>query len=91
MWNRDKALFFARKTFENNGSRAVLQNFLDTDLYERQGKAVTNLAMTLSKIQRDLAQAITKGPYSFDFISMREKYDEKELKDALLESIKNFY
>ena len=86
----DKALFFVRKTFENNWSRAVLQNFLDTDLYERQGKAVTNFAKTLTPVQGDLAQAITKDPYNFDFISIREKYNEKELKDALMDSIKDF-
>ncbi len=39
----DKALFFLRKTVENGWSRAVLLNFLDTDLYERQGKAVNHL------------------------------------------------
>ena len=86
----DKALFFVKKTFENNWSRAVLQNFLDTDLYERQGKAVTNFAKTLTPVQGDLAQAITKDPYNFDFISIREKYNEKELKDALMDSIKDF-
>ncbi|MBQ6481308.1 MAG: DUF1016 domain-containing protein, partial [Anaerolineaceae bacterium] len=32
-----KVLFYSRKTIENNWSRAVLQNWLDTDLYERQG------------------------------------------------------
>ncbi len=36
----DKAIFFLRKTVENGWSRAVLLNFFDTDLYERQGKAV---------------------------------------------------
>ena len=86
----DKALFFVKKTFENNWSRAVLQNFLDTDLYERQGKAVNNFAKTLTPVQGDLAQAITKDPYNFDFISIREKYNEKELKDALMDSIKDF-
>ena len=33
--NTDKALFYVRKTIENNWSRHVLLNFLDTDLYER--------------------------------------------------------
>lgn len=32
----DKAIFYVQKTIENNWSRAVLMNFLDTDLYERQ-------------------------------------------------------
>ena len=30
--NRDKALFYIHKTLENNWSRAVLMNFLDTEL-----------------------------------------------------------
>ena len=33
--NPDKALFFVKETIENNWSRAVLLNFLDTGLYER--------------------------------------------------------
>ena len=47
------------KTLENNWSRAVLLNYLDTDLYERQGKAVSNFDLILPEIQSDLAQAIT--------------------------------
>lgn len=75
----DKVLFYARKTVENNWSRAVLLNFLDTNLYERQGKAVTNFADTLPAPQGDLAQEITKDPNNFDFLAMRERYDEREL------------
>ena len=54
--NPEKALFYVRKTLENNWSRSVLLNFLDTDLYERQGKAVTNFKATLPQEQSDLAQ-----------------------------------
>ena len=49
-----------KKTLENNWSRDVLLNFLDTDLFERQGKAVTNFALTLPAAQSDLAQDMTK-------------------------------
>ena len=76
-----KVLFYSRKTIENNWSRAVLQNWLDTDLYERQGKAITNFALTLPAPQSDLAQEMTRDPYSFDFLTIRAQYDEKELKD----------
>jgi predicted nuclease of restriction endonuclease-like (RecB) superfamily len=85
-----KALFYVHKTIENNWSRAVLLNFLDTDLYERQGKAVTNFSATLPAPQSELAQAITRDPYNFDFLTIREKYDEKELKDALMDKVENF-
>ena len=88
--NPQKALFYVRKTIENNWSRAVLLNQLDTDLYERQGKAVTNFTLTLPAAQSDLAQAITKDPYSFDFLTIRDRYDEKELKDALLDNAEKF-
>ena len=88
--DREKALFYVRKTMENNWSRAVLLNFLDTDLYERQGKALTNFARTLPAEQSDLAQEITKDPYSFDFLTLRKEYDEKELKDALMDRVQNF-
>ncbi|MCR5249092.1 MAG: PDDEXK nuclease domain-containing protein [Lachnospiraceae bacterium] len=88
--NRDKALFFVNKTLENNWPRAVLLNFLDTDLYERQGKAITNFAQTLPGIQGDLAQAITKDPYNFDFLTLHERYNEKELKDALIDKVQSF-
>ncbi len=85
-----KALFYVKKTLENNWSRAVLVNYLDTNLYERQGKAVSNFTLTLSETQSDLAQAITRDPYNFDFLTIREKYDEKELKDALMDNIGKF-
>ncbi len=83
----EKALFYARQTLINHWSRAVLQNFLDTDLYERHGKAVTNFALTLPEPQSDLAQEMTRDPYNFDFLTIHARYDEKELKDALMDNV----
>lgn len=84
--NQQKTLFFVQKTLENGWSRAILLNFLDTKLFDRQGKAVTNFELTLPSVQNDLAQEITKDPYNFDFISLTQNYNEKELKDALIYS-----
>jgi predicted nuclease of restriction endonuclease-like (RecB) superfamily len=86
----EKALFFVRKTIENGWSRSVLLNFLDTDLYERQGKAISNFGQTLPSLQSDLAQEMTKDPYNFDFLTMTAGYKEKELKDALERNIVKF-
>lgn len=88
--NPKKALFFVNQVIQNNWSRAVLLNFLDTDLYERQGKAITNFNLTLPAMQSDLAQEITKDPYKFDFITLTQSYNEKELKDALKDNIQKF-
>lgn len=88
--NPKKALFFVNQVIQTNWSRAVLLNFLDTDLYERQGKAITNFNLTLPAMQSDLAQEITKDPYKFDFITLTQSYNEKELKDALMDNIQKF-
>lgn len=66
--NPEKALFYVRKTIESNWSRAVLLNWLDTDLYERQGKAITNFNKQLPVAQGDLANELTKV-YPADFKS----------------------
>ncbi len=65
-------------------------NFLDTDLFERQGKAITNFAHTLPEPLSDLAQQITKDPYNFDFLTLTERYEEKELKQALISNIERY-
>lgn len=88
--DQQRALFFVQKTLENNWSRAVLLNFLDTKLFDRQGKAITNFELTLPPARSDLAQEITKDPYSFDFITLTQNYNEKELKDALMDNITAF-
>ena len=86
----NKAWFYVNKTLENNWSRSVLLNFLSTDLYERQGKAITNFNSRLPVPQGDLAQEMTKDPYNFDFLTLTENYNEKELKDALENNIVKF-
>ena len=86
----DKAMFYVRETVKNGWSRAVLLNFLDTKLHERQGKAVSNFAVALPESDSDLAQEITKDPYCFDFIALTPKYREKELKDAMMAHIEKF-
>lgn len=85
-----KALFFVRKVIENNWGRDVLLNFLSTDLYERQAKAITNFKNTLPTLQSDLAQQITKDPYVFNFLTMTEDYNERELEDALVANVTKF-
>ncbi len=62
-----KALFYVHQTVENGWSRNVLHNFIDSSLYERQGKALSNFKNTLPSIDSDLAQELTKDPYNFAF------------------------
>ncbi|MCR5693304.1 MAG: PDDEXK nuclease domain-containing protein [Bacilli bacterium] len=88
--NQNKALFYISKTIENGWSRSMLEIHLDTNLYERQGKAINNFETTMPKEKSDLAVGITKDPYSFNFLSLDEDYSEKELKDGLIDNIQRF-
>ncbi len=86
----NEALFFVRKSLENNWGRAVLLNFLSSDLYERQGAAQTNFSQTLPVPESDLAAELLKSPYDFSFLPGKEKYLEAELKEALIRHITDF-
>jgi len=88
--DHEEALFYVQKTIENNWSRAVLTHQIEGGLFKRKGKAVTNFKATLPAPQSDLAKQTLKDPYNFDFLTIREKHDEKELENALVEQIIKF-
>jgi len=85
-----EALFYVQKTIQNGWSRAMLENFMDVDLYQSQGKAINNFDRLLPDVQSDLAKETLKDPYNFDFVELTEKYKEKELENALVENITKF-
>jgi len=86
----NESLFYVNKTLENGWSRSVLTHQIESKLFERQGKAITNFADTLPKPQSDLAGQLIKDPYNFDFLTLREDYNERELERALTEHITKF-
>jgi len=86
----NQALFYINKTIGNNWSRAVLEYQIETNLYGRQGKAVTNFNLTLPAPQSDLANELMKDPYNFDFLCLSEKVKETDLEKALVQHISQF-
>lgn len=85
--NRDKALFYVRRTIQNGWSRNSLLNWLSTDLYEREGKGQTNFALTMPSNDCDLAQQLVKDPQVFEVFGLKEQYNETELKAAIVANI----
>ena len=79
----EKVMFYVQKTIENNWSRTVLDWQIDSNLYERQGKAISNFKRTLPTPQSDLAQQITKDPYVIDIMGVRQDMQERELEEHL--------
>lgn len=85
-----EAFFYLVKTVQNNWSRSNLQQHISTDLYNRQGKALTNFDLTLPESQADLAQETLKNPFNFDFLVMAEDAKELEVERALIQHMKKF-
>ena len=88
--DKEEAIYYVKQTLYHGWSRAVLVHQIESRLYRREGKAVTNFETKLPPPQSDLAKATLKDPYSFDFLSMSKKYDEKELEDALIKHMTHF-
>lgn len=83
-------LWYARQAAQHGWSRNILALQIDSALHERQGKAVTNFAQTLPPPQSDLAQQITKDPYLFDFLTLRDGANERALESGLLQHVEKF-
>ena len=86
----DEALFYVNSTIENGWSRSILTHQIESNLYVRKGKSVSNFDLTLPSVQSDLAKDTLKNPYVFDFLNLREKHDEKEFENALLNHVTKF-
>lgn len=86
----DEALFYVQKTMEHGWSRSVLVHQIESRLYERSGKAISNFSNTLPSLQSDLANETIKDPYNFDFLTMTENFKERELEKALIDNVTDF-
>jgi predicted nuclease of restriction endonuclease-like (RecB) superfamily len=85
-----KRLWYARMTLEHGWSRNILDLQIESDLYGRQGKAVTNFKRTLPAPQSDLAQQTLKDPYKFDFLTLSADAIERQLEQGLVDHIVKF-
>ena len=86
----EEALFYLNKTVENGWSRTVLTHQIELDLYQRQGRAITNFEQTLIKPNSELATETLKDPYKFDFLMLEEKALERDIEEQLVKNITSF-
>ncbi len=83
-------LWYAAKAVEHGWSRNVLALQIGAGLHHRQGRAVTNFKATLPPPQSDLAQGITKDPYLFDFLVLRDDANERLVEEGLVGQVEKF-
>lgn len=86
----NERIWYASKTIEHGWSRNVLVHQIESNLYHRQGKAITSFARNLPTPQSDLAQQTLKDPYVFDFLTLDKDAREREFEKGLLQHIREF-
>lgn len=87
---KTEADFYIRQTIENSWGRETLALQIKSNLFERQGKAITNFKATLPESLSDLAQQTLKDPYNFDFVAMSASMRERDLENQLVTQISKF-
>jgi predicted nuclease of restriction endonuclease-like (RecB) superfamily len=87
--NHEERIWYAQAAIENRWSRNILVLHIESGLFHRQGKALTNFKRTLPAPQSDLAQQFIKDPYNFDFLMLAEDAQVREIETGLVEHIGN--
>lgn len=83
-------LWYIQQTIEGGWSRSILESWIESDLYRRKGRAITNFKQTLPPIQSDMAEQALKDPYNLQFMTLESAYREKELEQGLVDHLQKF-
>lgn len=83
-------LWYIKEIIRNGWSRNILELKIESQVHERQGKAVNNFALTLPPVDSDMAAQIFKDPYLFDFLGTADPRREREVEQALIDHIQRF-
>lgn len=88
--NVTSRLWYMQQTIKNGWSRNILSMQIETQAYVRHGKARSNFSQTLPAHQSDLVQQTLKDPYIFDFLTLTEPFQERELETELVRQLEKF-
>ena len=86
----EERLWYAQKALEHHWSRNVLVMQIESGLIARSGKAISNFATRLPAAESDLARAMLKDPYCFDFLGLTEAAQERDIEAALIRQVTDF-
>jgi predicted nuclease of restriction endonuclease-like (RecB) superfamily len=77
-------------TVQHRWSRKVLEAQIATDLWGRQGGALTSFEHALPEPDSELVRDAIKDPYNFEFLSLSKRAKERDLELALLNDVQSF-
>lgn len=79
--------WYSAKDVAHGWSRPVLAHQIKTRLHEREGAAPSNFPRALADSDSELAQQITKDPFTLEFLAIDGDTAERQLEDRLVERI----
>jgi predicted nuclease of restriction endonuclease-like (RecB) superfamily len=83
-------IWYMEQTLANGWSRNVLAMQIESQAHTRHGKVLSNFSRTLPAHQSDLVQQTLKDPYIFDFLTLTEPFQERELETGLIRHLEKF-
>ena len=85
----EKRIWYINKTIENGWSRNVLVHQIESNLFERQNNDIktTNFMEKLEAPNNNFAVEALKDPYIFDFITMTEEMNERDIESQLVKKV----
>lgn len=86
----NERLWYAQQAQQLGWSRNSLVQMIKNDTYSRQGAAISNFSERLPNTQSNIAQQTLKDPYVFDFLTLTEPFQERELETELLKHLEKF-
>ena len=88
--DKTKREFYIKSSIKHGWSRNVMLMHIESSLYERKGRGVTNFDKNLPSLESDLAKGLMKDPYCFDFLSATDDAHEREIEKGLIVHIQKF-
>ena len=82
--------FYIKMVIKFGWTYRVLEHQIENQSYEKFLLNQTNFDNTIVEKYKDQAVLAVKDEYNFDFLSLSEKYDEKELELGLINRIREF-
>ena len=85
----NKRIWYINKIVENGWSRNILINQIESKLFERQNSVekTANFMEKLASPNNKLAFDTLKDPYIFDFITMTEEMNERDIENQLIKKV----
>ena len=80
--NKNIRLFYAESIIKNGWSRSVLEFQIETNYHLRIGNSTNNFSTSLPPHDSDLVNNAIKDPYIFDFITLKQNYKEKRIRES---------